>query len=85
MSEIQKEACDEHDFAKAMKDVFLGMFFLTYVMRKIGVIIDHNKQYSQNEKCENIAKNNYDQRFNCFKEVMFPRYKEFQEYTLQFS
>ena len=54
-------------------------------MRKIGVIIDHNKQYSQNEKCENIAKNNYDQRFSYFNEVMFPRYKEFNEYTLQFQ
>jgi hypothetical protein len=79
-SEFQKMAVDQYEYADGMSDVYRGLYFLTYAMRRSGVITDHNKQYDDNEKCQNILQNNYTQRFDAFKEVMFPRYRSFEEY-----
>lgn len=46
MTQTQKEALDEFEFSRAMKDVNKGLYLMTQVMRKQGVIIDHNRQYS---------------------------------------
>ena len=33
-TEVQKMAVDQYEFADAMSDVYRGLYFLTYVMRR---------------------------------------------------
>lgn len=56
-----------------------GLHQLTLALRNQGLagIADLNSQYDGNEKSQNIRQNNYEQTFEYFKPVLYPKYKEY--------
>ena len=85
MSQNQKRMVDQFEWARASMLMNKGMYYLTYILRKQDVIKDVVKQYDENEKTQMIRQNDYNQRFAVFREVPFPRFKNYEMYQEQMT
>ncbi len=54
---------------------------MVYTLKLLGLIKDPLTQYDEEGSAtETVRENHYNQRFGCFSDIMFPRFKHYYEY-----